>query len=98
MLIAALQFRDELNALKKEIQPERSARLIATKPNLHWNGGAPEELRPIANQVWNLVQRKALSIHEVYRQCSVCELKIYQVVHHLLIHEQVAFQLYPVFA
>ena len=98
MLIVALQFRDELAALKKEIQPETNARLIVRKPELHWNSGAPEELRTVANQVWSLVQRKPLSIAEVYRQCSVCELKIYQVVHHLLIHEQIGFQLYPVFA
>jgi CRP-like cAMP-binding protein len=91
MLIAALQFRDELNALKKQIQPQSNGRLTPNKPDLHWNSGAPEELRSVASRVWDLVQRKPLSIHEVYRQCSVCELKIYQVVNHLLDHEQVAF-------
>jgi hypothetical protein len=45
----------------------------------------------VASRVWDLVQRKPLSIPEVYRQCSVCELKIYQVVNHLLDQEQVAF-------
>lgn len=91
MLIAALQFRDELNALKKQIQAPGNGRLIAKNPELHWNSGAPEELRPTANRVWDLVQRKPLSIHEIYRQCSVCELKIYQVVDHLLTEEQLAF-------
>ncbi len=91
MLIAALQFRDELNALKQEIQPHSGAKLTPTRQELHWNGGAPEELRPIADRVWGLVKSKPLSIGEVYRQCSVCELKIYQVVNHLLTHEQIAF-------
>jgi CRP-like cAMP-binding protein len=91
MLIAALQFRDELDALKKQIQAETSARLIPKKQEFHWNGGAPEELRPVATRVWELVQRKPLTIGELYRQCSVCELKIYQVVHHLFDQEQIAF-------
>jgi CRP-like cAMP-binding protein len=91
MLIAALQFRDELNALKKQIQPPGNSRLTAKKSDLHWNSGAPEELRPVASRVWDLIQRKPLSLHEVYRQCSVCELKIYQVVDHLLTQEQVSF-------
>ena len=91
MLIAALQFRDELDALKKDIRPPSGARLTPTSPDLHWNGGAPEELRPVADSVWDLLSRKPLSIPEVYRQCSVCELKIYQVVNHLLAQEQVAF-------
>jgi CRP-like cAMP-binding protein len=91
MLIAALQFRDELDALKKEIPRESSGRLVPNKPDLQWNSGAAEELLPVANRVWELVQRKPLSIHEAYRQCSVCELKIYQVVHHLLGQGQLAF-------
>ena len=91
MLIAALQFRDELNALKKEIQPPSEAKLTPTSSDLHWNGGAPKELRPVADRVWDLLSRKPLSILEVYRQCAVCELKIYQVVNHLLAQEQVAF-------
>lgn len=91
LLITALQFRDELDALKKEIQPPNGAKLIAKKPDLHWNGGAPEALRPIAHHVWDLVTREPLSIGEVYQQCSVCELKIYQVVNQLLRQEQVAF-------
>ena len=91
LLIAALQFRDELNALKKEIRPELGARLVPKRPDLHWNGGAPKELQPVANRVWDLVQCKPLGINEVYRQCTVCELKIYQVVNHLLREEQLAF-------
>lgn len=91
MLISALQFRDELDDLKKQLQEKRSNRLIPKNPDLHWNSGAPEELLPVANRVWDLLKRKPLSIHEVYRQCAVCELKIYQVINHLLEQEQVAF-------
>ncbi len=91
MLISALQYRDELNDLKKEIRPPSHARISPTKTSLQWNGGAPEELRPLAGRIWDLVQNKPLSIGEVFRQCSVCELKVYQVINHLLTQEQIAF-------
>jgi CRP-like cAMP-binding protein len=91
MLIAALQYRDELNALKKEINPAAAARLVPAHAKLHWNSGAPEHLRPVADRVWELVNRKPLSLSQVYRQCSVCELKIYQVVDVLLKENQAGF-------
>jgi len=90
MLIAALQFRDEFNALKKEI-PQDSAKLTPTKPDLQWNGENRDELRPLANRIWELVSRRPASVRDLYRQCSVCELKIYQVVNELLTGKQVAF-------
>jgi CRP-like cAMP-binding protein len=90
MLIAAMQFRDELFTLKKEIR-EDSAKLAPTTADLHWNGNSPEELRPLANRIWELVSRRPTTIMELYRQCSVCELKIYKVVSELLAGKQVAF-------
>jgi CRP-like cAMP-binding protein len=91
MLITALQFRDELDELKKEINVEPGRKLTPIKPELHWNSGASEVLHPVANRVWELVNHEPLSIADIYRQCSVCELKIYQVVDQLLAHEQVTF-------
>jgi hypothetical protein len=92
MLIAALQYRDELAALKKEIQPASGAKLTAISPELSWNGGAPKELHPVADRIWDVILGKPSSIPEVYRQCSVSELKIYQAVNHLLEQRQVAFR------
>jgi hypothetical protein len=91
MLIAALQFRDELNSLKNEIKPATGAKLTTTTSTFDWSSSAPPSLRPVASRVWELVARKPLSIGEVYRECSVCELKIYQVVNQLLTQQQVSF-------
>lgn len=91
MLIAALQYRDELNALKQEINPAATARLVPAHSKLHWNNGASEELRPVADRVWELVSRKPLSLSQIYRQCAVCELKIYQVVDVPLKQNQAGF-------
>lgn len=91
MLIAALQYRDELNELKKEINPGAAARLVPAHAKLYWNSGAPEELRPLADRVWELVSRKPLNLTQIYRQCAVCELRIYQVVNVLLKQNQAGF-------
>jgi CRP-like cAMP-binding protein len=90
MLIVALQYRDEFDALKKEFQ-DKPGRVMAITSELHWNGNAPPNLRPVANQIWELVSRKPATINELYRQCSVCELKVYHAVHELLAGRQIAF-------
>jgi CRP-like cAMP-binding protein len=93
-LIVALQYRDEFNALKTELNPGK-AKLTPLAPALHWNSGAPEHLGKVANQVWDVVSRKPGTITEVYRQCSACELKVYQVVDELMRSEQLAFATPP---
>jgi len=90
MLITALQFRDELQALKKGLHQE-SETLRARTTQLRWNDGAPDQLRKVAEQVLELLSRGGKTITDLYRQCSVCELKIYQVVTELLYSEQVSF-------
>ena len=91
LLISALQFRDELAALKKQMAAPDGGKLITNTPNLHWNGEAPESLRSVADRIWDLLDTQQLGLTELYRQCSVCELKIYQVVAELLKREQLAF-------
>jgi CRP-like cAMP-binding protein len=90
LLITALQYRDELDALKKGMK-NHSEKLRARATDLKWNGAAPEPLRPLAEQVWNLLGRGPKTIAELYRECGVCELKIFQVVSELLYSDQASF-------
>jgi CRP-like cAMP-binding protein len=89
LLIAALQFRDELDALKKGMV-QNSEKLRARATELQWTGGAPLELKSLATQIWESLLRGPKTIDELYRQCSVCELRIYQVVAELLYSGQVS--------
>ncbi len=89
LLINALQFRDELEALKKGMH-QHSEKLRARSTTLNWNSGAPEQ-KPLAEQIWKLLLTGPKTIPELYRACSVCELKIFQVVAELLYSEQVSF-------
>lgn len=90
LLINALYFRDELDALKKGMQ-NCTAELRAHTADLHWNGAAPEHLKPLANQVWALLSAQPKTMRELYRECSVCELKLYEVMSELLYSNQVSF-------
>jgi hypothetical protein len=83
MLIAALQYRDEYDALKKEL-PAPTVKLRVGAGELNWNDAAPAELKPVATKIWDLASRKPATAPELYRQCSVCELKIAQAVKVLL--------------
>lgn len=82
-LIVALQYRDELNALKAQMPP-LTAKLTPLASELNWNNNAPEHLSQLATKAWEIVSRRPVTIHELYRHCSACELKVYQVVHELL--------------
>jgi CRP-like cAMP-binding protein len=90
MLITALQFRDELEALKKGMH-QGSEKLSARTTELRWTGGAHDQLRELAEQILELLARGPKTMGDLYRQCSVCELKIYQVVTELLYSDQVSF-------
>ena len=90
LLINALYFRDELDALKKGMQ-NCSEALNARANELRWNDSAPEHLKPLAEQIWKLLSAGPKTMRELYAQCSVCELKLYETVSELLYSNQVAF-------
>jgi CRP-like cAMP-binding protein len=94
-LIVALQYRDEFNALRAQM-PSLSAKLTPVASDLACNGGAPEHLAPLATKVWDVVSKRTVTIAELYRHCSACELKVYQVVHELLQSNQLATADQPV--
>lgn len=90
LLINALQYRDELDALKRGFDGH-SGKLRTLTSTLSWTDDAPAELKTLAEKVWDTIQRGPKTITEIYRQCSVCELKIFLVVSELLYSEQLAF-------
>lgn len=83
MLINALQGRDEFAELKQKFA-EGTATLQRNKANLNWPAGAPAESLTVAEQVWDFAQKGSVTVDQIFRQCAVCELKVYQVVDELL--------------
>ncbi len=90
LLINALRYRDELEALKRGLDGH-SRKLRVRAETLSWTDDAPAELRTLAETIWKLLVRAPKTITEIYGQCSVCELKIFRVVAELLYRKQLAF-------
>jgi len=83
LLIFALQARDEFAEAKRRL-PDPNALVQRRQLNISWPEQAPAELRPLAEEIWQIVYSNPLAISELFRRCAVCELKLYRVVDELL--------------
>jgi CRP-like cAMP-binding protein len=90
MLINALQGRDELFELKQRMCMHE-ATLCRRKTTLIWPRSALTNLRPVAEQIWELVCKGPVTLSSLFRQCSYCELKIYGAVDELIESEHLDF-------
>ncbi len=79
MLIHAMQSRDELTVLRGEISSADSV-LTRVDRKFEIDEISPEELRPVAKEVWRRLSSHPLSLRQLYLDLSVSELKIYQAV------------------
>jgi hypothetical protein len=58
--------------------------LHRNKANLTWPADAPPESLAVAEHVWKFATKGPITIEQIFQQCVVCELKVYQVVDELL--------------
>lgn len=79
MLITAMQGRDELLELKERFD-HANAVLHRKKLNFEWPENAPAGLQPTAENIWQIAYSTPTPIAGLYGRCSVCELKIYQII------------------
>ncbi|MGI8438451.1 MAG: cyclic nucleotide-binding domain-containing protein [Chthoniobacterales bacterium] len=83
MLFAAVQFRDEFKALRQEMPATSVYEVRLTRAS------APDQNKlPISasvlEEVWACVARRPTALSDIFKHCSLCELKIYQAVHELV--------------
>ncbi|HEX7517308.1 MAG TPA: cyclic nucleotide-binding domain-containing protein [Chthoniobacterales bacterium] len=83
MLINALQGRDELSELKRRMC-DGAATLRRGTPNLAWPASVSTDLQPLAEQIWEFVSGGPVTLSSLFRQCSFCELKIYEAIDELV--------------
>ncbi|MEP7071271.1 MAG: cyclic nucleotide-binding domain-containing protein [Verrucomicrobiota bacterium] len=83
LLLSALHSRDELHALRS-LLPDRRVPLERRADFFAWPADGDENLFPLAEQIWQLMDRRRVTIDQLFRLNSVCELKIYSVVAELL--------------
>jgi CRP-like cAMP-binding protein len=83
MLLTAVHFRDELYALKEQV-PAGKTSVQRQKLNFDWPATAAADLQPLAEQIWQLAYSTPMTLSSLFQKCSVCQLKIYQVVSTLI--------------
>lgn len=83
MLINALQGRDEFAELKQRFSGD-DATFEQAKASLSWPADAPPDSKAVAEQIWKLAADRPVTVSDLFRQCAVCELKVYQVVDELI--------------
>jgi hypothetical protein len=86
LLIAALQSRDELDALRR-VLPNRSVRLEPLRKHLDLEAASASG--PLLGQVWERSCSRPTTLGDLYEQFLVSELKIYRVVDHLVRTEHI---------
>lgn len=83
MLVQAIQMRDEFEGLHGSIGNE-TGKLKRQQLNFAWPEGEVEALRPVAEEIWQIVYNEPMSLVELYGRCNVCALRIYQAVARML--------------
>ncbi len=83
LLITALQYRDEFKQIIEQA-PEPSCLLRRQKLNLNWPDDAADELREVAESIWQICYSSPMTITDIFHQLDVCELKVYKTVLELL--------------
>jgi CRP-like cAMP-binding protein len=83
LLLHAIHMRDQFHDARQRLR-EGGARLHCQQEELKWNDVEFAELRPLAENIWRLAATREIALRDLYRECEVCELKIYQVINELI--------------
>ena len=89
LLLSAMQYRDELVELKKTM-PDPRTPLQRFANEFEWPSDADERLQSLAERIWRLIDHRRITVDQLFRQNSVCELKIYRAIAEMLRTGQIA--------
>lgn len=79
LLIKAIHMRDEFEDLCKRMS-DGTASLKRQKLNFVWPKTDLEELRPLAEEIWQIAYSQPISLTDLYGRCGYCALKTYRAV------------------
>jgi CRP-like cAMP-binding protein len=79
ILINAIRMRDQFDHLRKRIH-DRSERLKRQKLNMAWENPDLQDLRGVAEEIWQLAYNDELSLAELHCRSGFCDWKIYRAV------------------
>jgi hypothetical protein len=79
MMIQAVQMRDEFESLRKSMS-DTTALLKRQQLNFVWLDSDLEELRSVAEEIWQIAYNQPMSLVDLCQRCNVCSLKVYLAV------------------
>ena len=77
VLINAIHMRDQFEDLRKEMR-DSTARLKRLQLNFKWDNPESDELRPVAEEIWQIAYNEPLTLPELHSRIRFCDWKIYQ--------------------
>jgi hypothetical protein len=77
VLINAIHMRDQFEDLRKEMR-DSTARLKRLQLNFKWDNRESDELRPVAEEIWQIAYNEPLTLPELHSRIRFCDWKIYQ--------------------
>jgi CRP-like cAMP-binding protein len=83
ILLSAIQMRDQFEDLRKRMR-DQTAKLKRQKLNLTWDNPDLQELRPVAEEIWQLAYNDALTLEQLHGRSEFCDWKIYKTVDHMV--------------
>jgi len=83
MLIRAIQMRDEFERARESVGDE-TALLKRQQLNFIWPKNNSKEVRPLAEEIWQIVYNQPTSLIDICARCNVCALKVYETVAEML--------------
>jgi CRP-like cAMP-binding protein len=83
VLINAIQMRDQFDDLRKQMR-DTSARLKRKQLNFVWDEPSPDELRPVAEEIWQVAYNERLTLAELHGRTRYCDWKIYQAAYQMV--------------
>jgi CRP-like cAMP-binding protein len=79
LLIKAIVMRDEFEELQK-LMSNGTANLKRQQLNFVWPRTDLDELRPLAEEIWQIAYNQPISLADLCQRCNFCDLKIYRAV------------------
>jgi CRP-like cAMP-binding protein len=83
VLLSAIQMRDQFDDLRKRMR-NADGRLKRRQLNLTWADPELDELRPVAEEIWQLAYNNELTLAQLHSQSGFCDWKIYKTVDHMV--------------
>lgn len=94
ILLSAVHMRDKFEDLCKRLK-DPTVTLKRKQLNFAWSRSDLEDLRPLAEEIWQIAYSQPISLAGLYERCGACSQKVYQAVEEMLEADLFVFEEKP---